>query len=162
MEFKQCSVSTNRSKVCQVNIPHIIRSTTSLNRSYKEGWIHAFMLYMPNSGPTIWTSQQKLWVIRPSNVLLLFSNFNVSVWIVALVFCSWVTGVAPGVAFCCCRFDMLYIQKSSSAYTGCNHYLSTVNSLAIVLWYQQGTFIAHWIFSPFRSFCVNDRDGLCG
>jgi len=30
-----------------------------LNCWYKEGWIHVFMLFMPNSDPTIWMSQQK-------------------------------------------------------------------------------------------------------
>ncbi|MEQ2309026.1 hypothetical protein AMECASPLE_034357 [Ameca splendens] len=52
--------------------------------------------------------QQKSRLIRPGNVVL--------------------TGVAPGVVFCCCspsasRFDVLCVQRCSSACLGCNEWL---------------------------------------
>lgn len=33
------------------------------------------------------------------------------------------SSVAPGVVFCCCRFDVLCIQRHLSPYVGCNEYL---------------------------------------
>ncbi len=36
------------------------------------GWIHAFMFFTPNSDPTIWMSQKKSRLIRPSNVFTIF------------------------------------------------------------------------------------------
>ncbi len=63
---------------------------------------------------------------RFSNLLL--SNFGEPVWIVASVSCSYLTGAAPGVVFCCCSpsasgFDVLCVQRWYSAYLGCNEWL---------------------------------------
>ncbi len=37
---------------------HHYTTTSSLNRWYKAGWIHAFIFFTPNSDSTIWISQQ--------------------------------------------------------------------------------------------------------
>ncbi len=57
----------------------------SLSYWYKTGWMHAFMLFTPNSAPAIWMSQQKsrLQIRQPFSNLLL-SSFGEPVWIVAL------------------------------------------------------------------------------
>ena len=47
------------------SIPH---HYTTLNRWYKAGWIHAFMMFTPNSDPTIWMLQLKSKLVRPGNV----------------------------------------------------------------------------------------------
>ncbi len=38
----------------------------------KGGWIHAFMLFTPNSGPTIWMSQLKSRIMRLGNIFPIF------------------------------------------------------------------------------------------
>ncbi len=146
--------------------PHRYTTTTSLNRWDKTGWIHAFMFFTSNSDPTIWMSQQKSRLIRRgqrfSNLLL--SNFGEPVRIVASVSCSYLTGAAPGVVFCCWSpsasgFDVLCVQRWCSVYLGCKQFtvafLSSLTSLPILLWHQQGIFVhttaAHWIFSLFRT-----------
>ncbi len=63
---------------------------------------------------------------RFSNLLL--SNSGKPVWIVVSVSCSYLTGAAPGVVFCCCSssasgFDVLCVQRWYSAYLGCNEWL---------------------------------------
>ncbi len=107
-------------------------TTTSSSMSHwdKAGWIHAFMFFTPNSdwnhlnvAAEIETHQTRQ---RFSNLLL--SNFGESVWIVASVSCSYLTGAAPGVVFCCCSpsasgFDVLCVQRWYSAHLGCNEWL---------------------------------------
>ncbi len=97
---------------------------------------------------------------------LLLSDFGEPVWIVACVSCSYLTGAAPGVVFCCWSpsasgFDVLCVQRWYSAYLGCNewlfelllpfYHLYPVCPFSSELWHQQGIFIhttaAHWIFS---------------
>ncbi len=99
---------------------------------------------------------------------LLLSSFVDPVWIVSSVCCSYLTGAAPGVVFCCWSpsasgFDVLCVQRRYSAYLGCNEwlfelllsFLSSLTSLPILLWHQQGIFVhttaAHWIFSLFQT-----------
>ncbi len=104
--------------------------------------------------------------IRQRFINLLLSNFGEPVWIVASVSCSYLTGVAPGVVFCCCSpsasgFDVLCIQRWYSTYLGCNEWLfellllSSLTSLSILLWHQKCIFVhitaAHWIFYLFRT-----------
>ncbi len=76
------------------------------------------------------TIQQKFWLWeietcqtrqRFSNLLL--SSFGDPVWIVSSVCCSYLTGAAPGVVFCCWSpsasgFDVLCVQRWYSAYLG--------------------------------------------
>ncbi len=78
---------------------------------------------------------------------LLLSSFGESVWIVSSVCCSYLTGAAPGVVFCCWSpsasgFDVLCVQRWYSADLGCNellfevtvYFLSSLTSLSILLW----------------------------
>ncbi len=68
---------------------------------------------------------------------LLLSNFGEPVWIVASVCCSYLTGAAPGVVFCCCSssasgFDVLCVQRRYSAYLGYNEWLFELRCLSII------------------------------
>ncbi len=130
--FKRCSIGTKGPKVCQENIPphHYTTTTTSLNRWDKEGWIHAFIFFTPNSDSTIWTLKQKSRLIRPGKVFTIFYS------LILVILCELYppfpvlrpTGAAPGVVFCCCipsasGFDVLCVQRWYSAYLGCNEWL---------------------------------------
>lgn len=105
-------------EVCQQNIPHII---TTLPATWPiDIWMHAFMLFTPNSTSTIWmsleTHQTRKYI---SN--LLFPNFGELVQIRASVFCTSLIGVRPGATFCCCsptatRLDLLCVERCSSEY----------------------------------------------
>ncbi len=58
---------------------------------------------------------------------LLLSSFGDPVWIVFSVCCSYLTGAAPGVVFCCWSssasgFDVLCVQRWYSADLGCNEW----------------------------------------
>ncbi len=76
--FKRRSIGTKNPKVCQENIPpHHYTTTTSLNHWDKTEWIHAFMLFTPNSDPTIWMSQQKSRLIRQATF---FQSSIVQFW----------------------------------------------------------------------------------
>ncbi len=61
-----------------------------------------------------WTWSATILRQRSSNLLL--SNFGDPVWIVSSVCCSYLTGAAPGVVFCCWSpsasgFDVLCVQR---------------------------------------------------
>ncbi len=109
---------------------------------------------------------------------LLLSNFGESELIVSSVCCSYLTGAAHGVVFCCWSpsasgFDVLCVQRWYSAYLGCNewlfelllsfYHLYPVFPFSSDLWHPQGIYVhttaGHWIFSLFRPFSVNPRDG---
>ncbi len=99
---------------------------------------------------------------RFSNLLL--SNFCDPVWIIASVCCSYLTGAAPGVVFCCWSpsasgFDVLCVQRcilQTLVIWVTVVFLSSLTSpFSSDLWHQQGIFIhttaARWIFSLFRT-----------
>ena len=118
--------------------PHHYTTSSSLNCWYKAGWIHAFMLFKPNSDPTIWMLQLKSRLITPGSVFLVFllPNFGKIEWIVTSVSCSKLTRVIPVVVFCCCspsasRFDVLCVQRWLDG-LGCG-YLSYYHLSSIVL-----------------------------
>ncbi len=115
MAFKRCSIGTK----CAKKIPPTPLHHHHQPEPLRQGrMIHAFMFFTPNSDPTIWMSQQKSRLIRPGNVFsnLILSNSVDPVWIVSSVSCSYLTGAAPGVVFCCCNpsasgFDVLCVQR---------------------------------------------------
>ncbi len=102
--------------------------TTSLNRWDKAGWSMlscslSQILTLHLNAAEIETHQIRQ---RFSNLLL--SSFGDPVWIVSSVCCSYLTGAAPGVVFCCWSpsasgFDVLCVQRWYSAYLGCNEWL---------------------------------------
>ena len=142
--FKPWSAGTNGPKCAKKICPtpsHHHTTTSSLNRWYKAGRIHAFMLSDHlNAGTEIETHQTR----EHFSKLLLF-NFGESVWI-----------VASEEVFCCCRtsilwFQVLCVQRCSSVYLSCNKWLfelqlsfyhfEPVLPFSSDLWYQWGIFI---------------------
>lgn len=59
-------------KVCQENIPHSI--TPPAVCWYKAGWMDPFMLFMSDFGSIIWTLQNKLKLITPGNIVVIFCH----------------------------------------------------------------------------------------
>ncbi len=128
--FIRCSMDTKGLKVYQENIPHTLhhhQQPEPLRRYRMDPCFHVlyakFWPYHLNVAAEIKTHQTRQ---RFSNLLL--SNFGDPVWIVASVSCSYLTGAAPGVVFCCCSssasgFDVLCVQRWYSAYLGCNEWL---------------------------------------
>ncbi len=131
------------------NPPHHCTTITSLNHWYTERWIYVFMLFMPNSDPTIRMSQQKLRLIRPGSLLqssIKFwwagANYSLSFQFLADrrgTWCGLLLLYRPSAS----RFDVLCIQKCSSAYLGCNYCcLSIISNQSghspLILWHQQG------------------------
>ncbi len=91
-------------------------------------WIHAFMFFTPNSDPTSECSRNQDSSEQATFFNLLLSSFGESVWIVSSVSCSYLTGAAPGVVFCCWStsasgFDVLCVQRWCSVDLGCNEWL---------------------------------------
>ncbi len=98
MVFKQCSIGTKGPKVCQDNIPHPITPLPWTIETRQDGsmlsWsLRQILTLHLNVAAEIETRQCF------SNLLL--SSFVESVWIVSSVCCSYLTGAAPGVVFCC-------------------------------------------------------------
>ncbi len=113
--FKWCSIGTNEPKVCQKNIPQTI--TPPLSHWDKAGWsmlscsLRQILTLHLNVAAEIKTHQTRQ---RFYNLLL--SGSGESVWIVSSVCCSYLTGAAPGVVFCCWStsasgFDVLCVQR---------------------------------------------------
>ncbi len=97
---------------------------------------------------------------------LLLSNFGDPVWIVSSVSCSYLTGAAPGVVFCCWStsasgFDVLCVQRWYSAYLGCNEWLFELNTRTFdinkAFSSTQLPLTGYFLF--FGPFSVNPRDG---
>ncbi len=130
MAFKRCLIGTKGPKVCQENIPHTITPQpaawtieTRQDGSMLSCSLHQILTLHLNVAAEIETHQTRQ---HFSNLLL--SNFGDPVWIVASVSCSYLTGAAPGVVFCCWSpsasgFDVLCVQRWYSAYLGCNEWL---------------------------------------
>ncbi len=130
--------------------------------------------------PYIWMSQQKSRLIRPGNVFpnLLLSNFGESVWIVSSVCCSYLTGAAPGVVFCCwspsasglmcCVFrdgilQTLVVTRGYLSYC-CLSIISNQSAHSPLTSDINNTFSSTQLlftgyFLFFRPFSVNPRDG---
>ncbi len=87
---------------------------------------------------------------------LLVYGFGDPVWSVSSVCCSYLTGAAPGVVFCCWSpsasgFHVLCVQRWCSADLGCNSYcyLSIISNQSILLWPLTSTRHVH-DYSLFR------------
>ncbi len=105
MAFKRCSIGTKGRKVCQENIPphhyNHHQQPEPLRQDRMDPRFHIlyvkFWPYHLNITAKIETHQT-----RQCFYNLLLSNFGDPVWIVSSVCCSYLTGAAPGVVFCCC------------------------------------------------------------
>ncbi len=105
MAFKQCSIGTK----C-VPAPAWTVETRQDGSMLSCSLRQILTLHL-NVAAEIKTHQTRQ---RFSNLLL--SNFGESVWIVSSVSCSYLTGAAPGVVFCCWSpsasgFDVLCVQR---------------------------------------------------
>ncbi len=126
--FKQCLIGTKGPKCVKKISPTPLHhhQPEPLRQGRMDPCFHVlfakFWLYHLNAAE-IETHQTRQ---RFSNLLL--SNFGDSVWIVSSVCCSYLTGAAPGVVFCCWSssasgFDVLCVQRWYSAELGCNEWL---------------------------------------
>ncbi len=99
---------------CAKKYPPHHYTTTSLNRWDKAGWsMLSCSLHQILTRPSECCSRNPD-SSRFFNLLL--SSFGDPVWIVSSVCCSYLTGAAPGVVFCCWRpsasgFDVLCVQR---------------------------------------------------
>ncbi len=114
--FKRCSIGTNGPKVCQENTPPPLHQHQQPEPLRQGRMIHAFMFFTPNSDPTSECSRNQDSSDQQRFYNLLLSSFGESVWIVSSVCCSYLTGAAPGVVFCCWSpsasgFDVLCVQR---------------------------------------------------
>ncbi len=127
--FKQCLIGTKGPKCAKKISPTALHHHQQPEPLRQGRMIHAFMFFTPNSDPIIWMSQQiETHRTRQRFFNLLSSNFGESVWIVSSVCCSYLTGAAPGVVFCCWSpsasgFDVLCVQRWYSSHLGCNEWL---------------------------------------
>lgn len=109
-------------KVCQENIPRSI--TPPAVCWYKAGWMYAFMLFMSDFGSIIWTLQDKLKLITPGNIVVIFCH-PITVSPCGFSFHLLAARSAPGLVFCffslsAAGFHMLCIRRRSSANIGCS------------------------------------------
>ncbi len=166
---------TKGPKVCQEISPTLHHHQPEPLRQGR--MIHAFMFFTPNSDPTSECCSRNQDSSEQATFFnLLLSSFGESVWIVSSVCCSYLTGAAPGVVFCCWSpsasgFDVLCVQRcilqtlvvTSGYLSYC--YLSIISNqsvhspLDINKAFPSHTNAAHWMFSLFRPFSVNPRDG---
>ncbi len=140
-------------------------------------FLRIFWPYHLNVAAEIETLQTRQ---RFSNLLL--SHFGESVWVASVPVLSW-QEPAPGVVFCCvvhllqgstcCAFKRwysVYLGSTRWFWTSVFYgvtvaFLSSLTSLPILLWHQQGIFIhstaAHRIFLFFGPFSVNLEMVVC-
>ncbi len=165
--------------MCQENIPHTITPATSLNRWDKAGWsmlscsLRQILTLHLNVAAEIETHQT-----RQSFYNLLCPVFGDPVWIVSSVCCSYLTGAAPGVVFCCwshllqgsmcCVFrdGILQILVVTSGYLSycCLSIISNQSVHSPLTSDINKTFSSTQLplagyFLFFRPFSVNPRDG---
>ena len=70
MAFKRWLIAI---KCARKYSPHYYTTTTRLDCWHKAGWVHGFMLLVPNSDPTICMPQQKSRFIWPGYVFPIFN-----------------------------------------------------------------------------------------
>ncbi len=163
--------------MCQENTPTPLHHHSSLNRWDKAGWsmlscsLHQILTLHLN------VAEIKTHQTRQCFYNLLLFSFGESVWIVSSVCCSYLTGAAPGVVFCCWSpsasgFDVLCVQRWYSADLGCNEWLfelllSFISNQSVhspltsdinkAFSSTQLMLAGYFLF--FRPFSVNPRDG---
>ncbi len=174
MEFKLCSIGTKCAKKIPPTPLHHHHQPEPLRQGRIDPCFHVlYTKFWPhlNVAAEIETHQTRQ---RFSNLIL--SNSVDPVWIVSSVSCSYLTGAAPGVVFCCWSpsasgFDVLCVQRWCSAYLGCNEWLFellsiiSIQSVSRSLTYDinkafsstQLPLTGYFLF--FRPFSVNPRDG---
>ncbi len=116
MTFKRCSIGTKGPKCAKKKSP------TPLHHHQPEP------LRQGRMDPCFHVLHAKFWLYHLNVAAEIKSNFGEFVWIVSSVCCSYLTGAAPGVVFCCWSpsasgFDVLCIQRWYSVYLGCNEWL---------------------------------------
>ncbi len=114
--FKRCSIGTKGPKCAKK------KSRTPLHHHQPEP------LRQGRMDPCFHVLYAKFWLYHLNVAAEIESNFGESVWIVSSVSCSYLTGAAPGVVFCCWSpsasgLDVLCVQRWYSAYLGCNEWL---------------------------------------
>lgn len=93
------------------------------------------------------------------------TQISIHVDMLLQIYCSvlmqFLSEVASSVVFCCrpsaSRFNMLYIEKCSCAYPGCNKWLQVFSCQSEAVWtfssdIKKGIF-TQWVFSVFQS-CI--------
>ncbi len=101
--FKRCSIGTKGPKVCQENILHTITPPTSAwtVETRQDGSLLLCSLSQILTLPSECRSRNRDSSDQETFSNLLLSNFGEPVWIISSVSCSYLTGAAPGVVFCC-------------------------------------------------------------
>ncbi len=178
MAFKQCSIGTNEPKVCQENTSHTITPPPAwtVETSQDDPCFHVlYTKFWPNH---LNAAEIKTHPTRQRFSNLLLSSFGDPVWIVSSVCCSYLTGAAPGVVFCCWSpsasgFDVLYVQRCilhtlvvTSGYLSycCLSIISNQSVHSPLTSDLNKTFSSTQLpltgyFLFFRPFSVNPRDG---
>lgn len=153
---------------------------------HRPGFTHAFIMFMPNSDPTIRMSQHQSRLIRLDNIFPIFSVLigepmwivGSSHWltkIVASVSCSYPTAVAPSMVLCCysssaSKLDVLCVQGYFSAHLYCSELLLEllIAGLAILLWpcineaFSSRELLLFGCFRFSGLFSVNPKDACVG
>ena len=163
-------IGINGPKVCQENIPHTITPPPpAWTVDDKAGWVHGFMLLVPNSDPTIcmYSAKSEIHQTRLRFSSFQRSSFGEPVPTAASAFCSWLTEAwnptwssavvahPPQGSTCCAFWDaFLHTTIVQNAYLSYCSLLSAQTSLEILCWPLKST----------RRFCpqnCHSLDVLC-